>query len=231
MSVKDAVELVKVGVELTKIVVEIGIEIRKAYVAYKEAKQKAREAQEKKERPLKAAAEYEAELKGLVPGQREGTMVGEMQLTTLGLFYKGTFVDGELEGHGEMRTAHSKYVGEFKGGEASGVGRIEYTDKGCVFEGEFTFGQKHGQGVFTTAKGSTFTGSFLHDDFVSGLVELAKVCSVFFLLFCVSSLSFRGLNSMELARAFNHSKVSFNSFPFILFIYCYYYYYFDKLKR
>lgn len=170
MSVHQALELTKVGLELVKLLVEIGVE------AHKEFK-KARELKLKLERPKKEADEYAAAVAKLVPCRtadgRDAT-TGEMNLKTLGLSYKGTFVNGELEGAGEMRSSSLHYVGNFVDGEPDGQGKIVYTQRNVTYEGAFHCGNRHGAGKLTTSSGSTYTGDFVYCDFTRGTIVLAK---------------------------------------------------------
>ena len=71
---------------------------------------------------------------------------GRMDLNTLGLIFSGTFVDGELEGHGFFQSKDVRYEGDFVGGVYEGVGRLHYLNSGSVYTGEFMNGMPHGTG-------------------------------------------------------------------------------------
>lgn len=54
-------------------------------------------------------------------------------------FYEGTFVKGEIEGHGYRLYGHS----------------------GDSYTGQFREGERHGQGVLKTARGSQYEGTWV----------------------------------------------------------------------
>ena len=62
-----------------------------------------------------------------------------------GSYYKGNFLNGEIQGHGECYWAHSKnfYVGLFDCGELSGEGVMTYGN-GSIYEGTWLENKREG---------------------------------------------------------------------------------------
>ena len=60
-------------------------------------------------------------------------------------FYKGSWVDDEMEGQGERRYANGRvYAGNFRAGEPEGRGKLVSEDGENVYEGDFMGGMRHG---------------------------------------------------------------------------------------
>ena len=60
-------------------------------------------------------------------------------------YYKGSWVDDEMEGLGERRYASGRvYVGEFRAGEPEGRGKLVMEDGVSEYEGAFSAGMRHG---------------------------------------------------------------------------------------
>lgn len=86
-----------------------------------------------------------------------GVMQGKGLLHNyLGVEYQGDFSEGIMRGHGELRfpKAHryTYYTGAIEYGEPHGQGRA-VTSKG-EYQGEFSWAQHNGQGIFTSAIGA-----------------------------------------------------------------------------
>lgn len=90
-----------------------------------------------------------------------------------GSYYVGEFVDGELNGRGEMVYGFAsqtpsaqfvqanRYVGEFANSKRSGQGTFYYAN-GSVYKGEWQSGMKTGEGVFTSRDGRVYRKDFLN---------------------------------------------------------------------
>ena len=162
--VKAALELVKLGVELTKELVELGKDVMEAHEKYKEVKAGAKhengEGQGRISGPCTSgnyAEEFAAafaKLDRCRVGDNEDARYGVLDLKACGLYFKGHFVDEELEGQGEMRTPTFRYQGNLKEGEPDGEGRMVYTTSDVVYVGGWKMGERHGFGQLTTARGT-----------------------------------------------------------------------------
>ncbi|XP_065897220.1 MORN repeat-containing protein 1-like isoform X2 [Dysidea avara] len=78
-----------------------------------------------------------------------------------GGYYKGTFVNGEIQGHGFRLFGLNgcTYTGEFYQGEMNGQG-IYKTPQGLHYEGNWLDNKREGHGVLTESNGSLYDGSF-----------------------------------------------------------------------
>eukprot|EP00398_MALV-I-01_sp_L67-1_P000567 gene567-11_t len=75
--------------------------------------------------------------------------------------YEGKFVNGEIVGQGKRYWAKldATYEGDFSTGDLHGKG--VYTTPTLTYEGDFVRNRRHGQGVFSdTATGVSYTGDF-----------------------------------------------------------------------
>lgn len=170
MSAQHALQLVKISLEIGKCLVSLGkeaYELRKRYKAAKSKKLEQSAAGEEFARAKASLRCVQAEEKKELP---EGAMVGKMDLPSLGLFMQGVFVDFELEGLGLSRTKTTEYVGEFVGGEMHGEGSVVYTERDVRYDGSFVNGRREGFGRLTTAKGTTYEGTFAKDNFQAGRI-------------------------------------------------------------
>lgn len=96
-------------------------------------------------------------------GQWEnGSKHGHGRLTMNdGGFYEGTFVKGEIEGHGYRFYGHSgnSYTGQFLEGERHGQGVLKMAE-GSQYEGTWVHGKMEGSGMLTEPDGSVYEGEF-----------------------------------------------------------------------
>eukprot|EP00012_Vannella_robusta_P006350 CAMPEP_0206207302 /NCGR_PEP_ID=MMETSP0166-20121206/15513_1 /ASSEMBLY_ACC=CAM_ASM_000260 /TAXON_ID=95228 /ORGANISM="Vannella robusta, Strain DIVA3 518/3/11/1/6" /LENGTH=332 /DNA_ID=CAMNT_0053628043 /DNA_START=244 /DNA_END=1242 /DNA_ORIENTATION=+ len=177
--VKAGLELTKLVFELVKSAVEAGNSIYEAHKSYKEVKGRCSNKNSSSgssspslltpKQQKKAEEEYEKALASLVPlTDHEGAMSGEMKLKTIGIYYKGVFVDEELEGYGEMRTPDTTYIGHFHEGLPHGEGKMTYTKSGSVMIGNFEGGFLCGQGQTITLKGTLFAGTYENNQLIEG---------------------------------------------------------------
>ena len=72
----------------------------------------------------------------------------------------GVFLDGLLQGPGQLTNNDATYTGDFKNGLFEGQGKLELTDGG-VYEGQFQGGKFAGSGRFTSPSGYVYVGSWL----------------------------------------------------------------------
>lgn len=183
-----ALALTKMVVEITKALVETGIEIHQAREARRAAAAGAAPppasaaaavavSAEDRRAMAKEYADARASLVACTMGGRDA-MFGEVHLKLQGLYYRGVFVDDELEGQGEMRTATTTYTGRFHEGLPHGEGRCVSTN-GSVYVGHWVMGDRHGFGQVTTAGGTLFSGEFVHNQFVRGTVVTGQRGIVF----------------------------------------------------
>lgn len=172
MSVHLALELTKLSLEIIKALVQVGKEVYSA----RETVRNVRAAKNEKNT---AAEEWKAAQQGLVPckafGRDDGCMYGVLDLKTVQVYQKGVFVDGELEGEGEMRTASWWYQGRFEQSLPHGMGKMVYIASGSIYIGEFVHGVRCGFGQLSTAKGSLYSGTWDGEgSFVKGTIVTPK---------------------------------------------------------
>ena len=165
-----ALELTKISLELIKVGVQIAVEVSKVRKELDAAK---------KDKELKTTAgnEYREALAALGPariGRNENAKYGELNLTSLGIYYKGVFVDGELEGDGEMRLPGVHYLGQFAEGDPHGLGKMTYIDHNVTYVGNFNRFERQGFGQLTTAKGTVYSGMFENGNPVEGTIVLVS---------------------------------------------------------
>jgi hypothetical protein len=185
----------EISISLVKAAVEVGKDIYATHQRYKAAKAPGAAASAgstsgagvsgaaKAEDTAAAAREYQEALLGLVPARynsdTENAQFGTLDLRTIGVYYSGVFVDGELEGFGEMRTPVFVYTGSFLHGLPHGEGKMFYVQHGATFVGEFVKGERHGHGQLTSESGTLLSGTFENNLLVSGTIVTARRGIVF----------------------------------------------------
>eukprot|EP00462_Mataza_sp_D1_P021467 CAMPEP_0175146016 /NCGR_PEP_ID=MMETSP0087-20121206/15123_1 /TAXON_ID=136419 /ORGANISM="Unknown Unknown, Strain D1" /LENGTH=566 /DNA_ID=CAMNT_0016430889 /DNA_START=20 /DNA_END=1720 /DNA_ORIENTATION=- len=90
----------------------------------------------------------------------DGEKHGEGEFTMGDSVYKGSFVNGEIEGYGLKKWADgNSYSGQFHKGEMSGQGMFLGVD-GTKYEGGMRANKRDGEGELDNPDGSTYRGSF-----------------------------------------------------------------------
>ena len=81
-------------------------------------------------------------------------------------FYKGGFVDGKREGHGEMDYGcGNTYEGDFHNNLRHGKGKYEWAD-GSIQSGNWINNYMHGEGeMFESTNGQYYCGEFVDDNY------------------------------------------------------------------
>ncbi|CAK91011.1 unnamed protein product (macronuclear) [Paramecium tetraurelia] len=77
---------------------------------------------------------------------------------------KGNFVDGQLNGKGELDCKTQKYVGDFKDNEMDGQGTLEDLDKKTKYVGSFKKGVRCGKGTMFFSDNRKIEGNFLNNE-------------------------------------------------------------------
>lgn len=85
---------------------------------------------------------YKGEWKDDLP-HGNGTFYGLKNLLT----YKGSFVEGNREGYGILKSNAVRYEGEFSNNQFHGKGILEYKPQKVKFFGYFSKGYMEGRGI------------------------------------------------------------------------------------
>ncbi|MBE6977863.1 MAG: hypothetical protein E7438_04390 [Ruminococcaceae bacterium] len=88
----------------------------------------------------------------------EGTCVWDN-----GVEYTGGWDNGQMSGYGEIsRPDGYSYKGQWKDGQYDGTGTLVYPGGKETYTGEFSKGQRHGQGTHVFSNGDTYTGDWVN---------------------------------------------------------------------
>jgi hypothetical protein len=75
-------------------------------------------------------------------------------------FYKGNYVDDQMEGRGKQLWENGDiYEGDYKGDLRSGYGKMKFAN-GDSFEGQFVNGKMNGEGTYIWKNGEKYVGQF-----------------------------------------------------------------------
>ena len=84
-----------------------------------------------------------------------------------GSTYKGSFIDGEITGHGQRTwECGMQYDGEWLNGEKNGFGECKYGKRNYTdnyYRGEWRSNLRHGQGELGFRNGAVVKGNFANN--------------------------------------------------------------------
>ena len=78
--------------------------------------------------------------------------------------YRGWWVDGLMDGQGELQFAGNRYVGDFSEGDRSGLG-MQVFQSGERYDGLWFHNMMHGMGTLLFPNGDKYTGTFKNNTF------------------------------------------------------------------
>jgi hypothetical protein len=89
-----------------------------------------------------------------------------------GASYDGGYLDDKKHGHGTYRyVSGAMYEGNWENDKKHGVGTFSFTD-GNSYEGDWNYDQRHGQGVLRFANGLLFSGTFVDNKMIEGVIVI-----------------------------------------------------------
>ena len=83
-----------------------------------------------------------------------------------GNYFKGSLIDGEANGEGEMLINHKiKYIGDFNNNLPNKKGKLFNLIDKSIYEGDLVEGKKEGKGIIKFNDGTIYEGDFINDKY------------------------------------------------------------------